>query len=156
MTRPFLTKGFFALAALALASCGRDAPLGPPAIHYGQDVCAGCAMIVSDDRFAAAIVNPAPDASPLVFDDVGCLLAYERKNPAVAPWTHYFHDANSHQWITADQAHFVITSRETPMGSGIFAFQSPSDAQTLAQSAKTTIQTFAGLSHVVATASTTR
>jgi copper chaperone NosL len=145
-----------AIGILVLGGCNRDVASGPPAVQYGQDACAGCGMIVSDDRFAAALINPAPDAAPLVFDDVGCLLAYEHKNPSAAQWTHYFHDITSHQWLTTDQAFFVKTSRETPMGSGIFSFRSRSDADELARQVKGTVQTFDELSHADATASAAR
>jgi len=129
------------------ASCNRQSVIGPPQIRYGQDACTGCGMIVSDDRFAAAIINPDPDGAPLVFDDIGCLLTYERKNPACGPWTHYFHDATSHQWVKADEAAFVKTSRETPMGSGIVALQSPSDTENVARAGKGAVCTFAELLH---------
>ena len=44
-------------AGLILASgCGRRSDTGPPELHYGQDVCAACNMIVSEERFAAAVV----------------------------------------------------------------------------------------------------
>ena len=54
-----------------LTACGQDAPAGPPTVRYGQDPCAGCGMIISDDRFAAAWVDPAGEAAPRLFDDGG-------------------------------------------------------------------------------------
>ncbi|MGN6370278.1 MAG: nitrous oxide reductase accessory protein NosL [Phycisphaerae bacterium] len=129
-----------------LSACSQQNLVGPPTVRYGQDACADCGMILSDDRFAAAIINPAPDAPPLLFDDAGCLLAYQRKHPESTPWTHYFHDADTHAWITQDHAFFVKTTRETPMGSGIFAFGSRTAAEALAQSNNTTPQTFAEIS----------
>ena len=147
-------RALLAGAILALAAaCSHQNPLGPPDIHYGTDSCAGCGMIISDDRFAAAIVNPTPDTAPLLFDDIGCLLAYEQKNPAPAPWCHYFHDARSHRWIAADQAFFVKTSQQTPMGSSILCFQSPADAAAEARQNKTDVFSYSELLREEAAAS---
>ena len=42
--------------AVAGAGCADRSADGPPVVHYGQDVCAACNMIVSEERFAAALV----------------------------------------------------------------------------------------------------
>ncbi|MCP4068002.1 MAG: hypothetical protein GY741_06945, partial [Phycisphaeraceae bacterium] len=43
--------------SLGPSGCGRDEdPLGPPTIHLGEDMCSICSMIISDRRYAGAIV----------------------------------------------------------------------------------------------------
>src|SRR5262245_16948176 len=62
---------FIAGAAL-LGGCERASTDSPPAIAYGRDECAHCGMIISDDRFAAAlIVRDGAQSHPLLFDDIG-------------------------------------------------------------------------------------
>ena len=41
------------VAAAMLVGCKRPAEeITAPRMHFGQDVCAKCSMIISDDRFA--------------------------------------------------------------------------------------------------------
>ncbi|MEZ4563452.1 MAG: hypothetical protein R2853_12005 [Thermomicrobiales bacterium] len=58
------------LTPLFLGSCGGQTETRlPPKISYDRDTCTRCGMIISDERFAAALV--APDGSVQLFDDVG-------------------------------------------------------------------------------------
>jgi len=46
------------LSGLLLGACGgRQGALQPPEIYYGQDTCARCGMLISDPRFAAALLT---------------------------------------------------------------------------------------------------
>jgi copper chaperone NosL len=152
-------KWLMAVGLLTLVpTCNRGLPAGPPTIHYGQDPCAGCGMIISDDRSAAALVDPAGDSAPLLFDDIGCLLDYEREHPQLAARSHYVHDATSRQWLAASAATFVKTSRETPMGSGLLAFVRRSDAEAAAGRSPShpPVQTYGNLTQTVAAATAPR
>ena len=114
---------------LLTAACGSDSHSGPPTIHYGQDACADCGMIISEERFASAIVMADSEEAPLLFDDVGCMISYEHQH-SIPHAKRYFHDAATHQWLREKEAHLIKSARPTPMGSGIVAFATPSSAQT--------------------------
>jgi copper chaperone NosL len=117
----------FALALLVcgvLCGCSRTATDAPPVVHYGRDECAHCGMIVSDERFAAALRIKADGAiRDLVFDDIGDLLDYQReKGSALDVVRSYVHDFQTKQWSDATTASFVKSDEvHSPMGSGIVA-----------------------------------
>jgi copper chaperone NosL len=110
---------------VALASgCSRKPNDGPPQVRYGQDECALCGMIVSDERHAAALRAVVDGQTrDLLFDDVGDMLEYEQMNSSAKALRRYVHDFDTRQWIDVAQAKFVQDGQvHTPMGSGILAF----------------------------------
>jgi copper chaperone NosL len=124
------------LAAALLAGCAQGiAELQPPEIHYGQDLCAECNMIISDPRFAAAYAH---EISPgryeqLAFDDVGNMLHHASKHPEhqIAGW--YVHDYRTEEWLDATAAYYVVGGAiQTPMGYGIAACADQQEAQKMA------------------------
>ena len=117
-----------AIALLAVL-CGVAAcapkPAQPTAFDAAHEACAFCRMTGSDGRAAAQLVTPGEE--PLFFDDIGCLSDYVnqhgRKENAVAFVTDY----DTRAWVRADVAAFVRQpSIDTPMGSHLLAFASPS------------------------------
>jgi copper chaperone NosL len=133
-SRHWTRRGFVGgtlLTPLVLAGCGSQAAsAGPPEIAYGRTVCDACGMIISDERFAAALT--ADTAEPVVFDDVGEMLqavAAEGLNGRRA-WAH---DRESKTWIDAATATYVAGDpATTPMGTGIVAFASRDAAEAFA------------------------
>ena len=120
------------LAPLVLVGCGGDQAdvTAPPEISYGRDTCHRCGMIISDDRYAAALV--AADGTSEVYDDVGEMLqsVSETGLNGRRAWVH---DWSSRQWIDATAAIFIRTAPElTPMGTGYIAFERPQDAAAFA------------------------
>ena len=114
-----------AVVIVALASgCSRKLNDGPPRVRYGQDECALCGMIVTDERHAAALRAVVDGQTrDLLFDDIGDMVEYEQANPAIKAIRRYVHDFESRQWIDAAQSRFVRDEQvHTPMGSGILAF----------------------------------
>ena len=111
------------IVALA-AGCSREAGDGPPQVRYGQDECALCGMIVSDERHAAALRAVVDgETRDLLFDDVGDMVEYEQENSSVKAVRRYVHDFETRRWVDAEQAKFVQDDKvHTPMGSGILAF----------------------------------
>jgi copper chaperone NosL len=110
---------------------------GPPELRLGREECAECGMLVSEDRFSAAmLVDRNSETLYLFFDDVGCLLDYEHKQPGdVAVHERYAHDHGDRQWLVAEEAVYVLagaTVLPTPMGSGIAAFASREHAEATA------------------------
>ena len=44
------------VAIFVFAACGRgEGKIQPAEIHYGEDLCAECGMIISDPKFASSI-----------------------------------------------------------------------------------------------------
>src|SRR5690606_24886016 len=68
-----------AVAALTIVGCGSEPEDGLPEVRFGQAECAHCGMLVSDPRFAAAIVAEIDGRrQDLAFDDIGDMVRYER------------------------------------------------------------------------------
>ncbi|MFO0891223.1 MAG: nitrous oxide reductase accessory protein NosL [Isosphaeraceae bacterium] len=116
-------------AILLVAGCGGRDGTGPPSLRYGEETCAHCRMIISDDRFAAALVDE--DRGALKFDDVGCLVLHEagRERPGASYWVR---DHAGGGWLDARLATFV-NGREvaSPMGHDLAAMATPDRAADL-------------------------
>lgn len=128
------------LGGLLLGGCSRgQTEIAPPEIHYGEDVCAACNMIISDPRFAAGyVVERKPGRyESLAFDDIGDMLTHQDAAAATATdvkivaW--YVHDYASEEWLDATVATYVVSAAiMTPMGHGVAAFASQAAAQEMA------------------------
>jgi copper chaperone NosL len=122
------------LSAGFLFGCGEEDPMEPPRLFYGQDVCAVCHMIISDERYAAAISirDERGRIHKHGFDDMGCIFEYEEQNPDQPILAYFVRDVRSHGWIDATRAEFVH-SRDihTPMAFGLAAFPTLPEAREL-------------------------
>jgi copper chaperone NosL len=114
------------LIVLGLLACTGE--LEPVDIENG-DMCSFCRMAISEKQYAAEMIMA--DETVLKFDDIGCLLRYEKGkagHPAGAAAV-FVADSESKKWLKADDAFFVrSTTLKTPMGSGIIAFSSAEKA----------------------------
>jgi nitrous oxide reductase accessory protein NosL len=133
--RRLLAAGF-GLSPLwaALAGCSRDEgwPPGLDPIRWDRDICARCRMVISDRRFAAAMVGGGPK-QVLKFDDIGCAVFWQRDKSASSPWMLapdtrlWVADLASRgtvpNWLDARQAQYV--SRASPMGYNFAATPRP-------------------------------
>ncbi len=120
-------------AALLLAGCGGRAPAEPqpPDIAYGQDMCDACGMLIDAPKFAAA--TALADGTARKFDDMGEMFAYHREHPDEQVRAWFVHDYDTEAWVRAEGAHFVHSENiQTPMGSGVVAFESESAAKAFA------------------------
>ena len=116
------------LFALVLSGCAsQGSEPRPPTIHYGEDVSAGCGMIISDPRFATAALPR--DGDPLLFDDIGDYLSYSQSHHLV-PRAVFVHDFQTKDWLRADEAWYLLSPNiHTPMGSGLAAFAQEATAR---------------------------
>ena len=116
---------------LVLAGCGRGDPDGPPTLRLGRDECAECGMMISEDRCAAALlVNGDEGRVHRVFDDIGCMLDWERAHPDEPPTARFVHDYDRAEWCEATGAGYLDgSSIRTPMASGLLAFTDRSSAE---------------------------
>lgn len=114
------------LGAAALAAClgcGAD-PARPPSLRLGEEVCDRCRMIISDERFVAAIVDP--DGVARKFDDVGCLIKGEQERAPAPGARHWVRDFGGSGWLDARAAMFERSGEvESPMGFGWKAAPAP-------------------------------
>ncbi len=140
-----------ALAAVALAAVGAvvlgrggEAPARPgerpPDLQLGLDTCDECLMLVGEARFAAAYETEGGEVRR--FDDLGDLLAEQRKRPeaVAAAWVHDYRDG---QWLRAEQATFVrAPDLVTPMGSGLVAFRDAPRAAAFAEEQRGAVRSY--------------
>jgi len=136
--------------AIALAAGCQQKPseLAPPKIQYGQTACDGCGMIVSDQRFAAAIILEMPDGErrPVAFDDIGCMLDYQREHHDGTVLARFVKDFTTGEWVAAEKANFLRgKSIQSPMASGIAATATPQAAEKFAAEHNASVQTLAQL-----------
>ena len=121
------------LVAFSLAGCSRaPTKITPPKVHFGQDVCAQCAMIISDERFAGAIgLRRNGRVEHLLFDDVGEMLGFDPGEYDEIRW--YATDAVTREWLDAETAVFLHSDElRTPMHTGVGVY-STRDAAVAAQ-----------------------
>ncbi|MFN0059977.1 MAG: nitrous oxide reductase accessory protein NosL [Planctomycetota bacterium] len=116
-----------ALAWFVLAGCERRELTGPPVLRLGRDECAECGMMINEERSASALlIERASVREHALFDDLGCMIDYERDRPPdVRILDRFAHDHVSRAWFRTEHAVFLRTTPDklpTPMGSGIAAF----------------------------------
>jgi copper chaperone NosL len=101
-------------------------------------------MILSDERFAAALlVREGGAITPLLFDDIGDMLDYERSHGDMDLVDRFVHDADSRAWLPGSEAAYVRSETlHTPMGSGLAAFADPAAAQARARELGGAVLTF--------------
>lgn len=128
-----LRTSLLAALALGLGACSRQPDLSPPQIRYGEHECDWCRMLISDERFAAALVfEDAGRVSKLAFDDINCVYNYLADRPPAVPATIYTHDFETRSWLAARAATFVRSDKlETPMASQVAAAASRETAARL-------------------------
>ena len=104
----------------------------PPEIHYGEDLCSDCGMIINEPKFAAAYTHEAEPGrfESFLFDDIGDMLVHMQKNLTLKPVGWWVHDYDSEEWIDATTAYYVMSDQiKTPMFHGIVAYSSQASAQ---------------------------
>lgn len=111
------------LVLLGFVACKEKRDTGPQIIHYGEDVCERCKMIISDKRFAAQYIPQRGEAKK--FDDIGCMMESlgEEKKDGGGVLAVYVTDYVTGEWIDGGKAFYLEnTELKTPMGYGIAAF----------------------------------
>jgi copper chaperone NosL len=121
----------YLVSSSLLAGCGTADQSRPPNVRFGEEACAFCRMIISDERFAAAVVIKTGEA--LKFDDIGCLILHEASQvrPGAAYWVRSF---AGHDWLNAREATFVHSTRvRSPMDHGLAALPTAQAADELSK-----------------------
>jgi nitrous oxide reductase accessory protein NosL len=133
--------GLLALAILSAAAGGCESkPLGgPPELRLGRDECRECGMIISEDRCSAALlIDRDRRRDYVLFDDIGCLLDWQRESlDGAVVHQQFVHDFATRQWASAAEATYLLADPQklvTPMSTGMVAFSTRGAAEsTLAQ-----------------------
>ncbi|MEX0771166.1 MAG: nitrous oxide reductase accessory protein NosL [Balneolaceae bacterium] len=108
----------FLIAFSAFSACSQE----PRAVHYGQDECESCKMIIVDNRFAAQLVTE--NGKAFIFDSIECMADYTAKNSETAQqsvlWVSSF--VNPGTWINTEEAQFIRHDEiKSPMGLSLLA-----------------------------------
>ena len=122
---------------LTVAGCNRQTPIGPPQVQYGQTDCSQCGMTINDEEYAAALILETPSGERVakVFDDIGCMLAFESESHEGKVLARYVKDYETHAWLDADRAVYVKGPEiHSPMGYSLLAAKSDAVAERLASS----------------------
>lgn len=137
--KAFLLSIVLLLVSTACRSNASAEPV-PPVIHYGEDLCEFCGMIISDERYAAGYITQ--DGQDYIFDDIGGMFqAHLQRQDDVAAF--FVHDYEDIAWIRAETAHYVLSDDlPTPMLSGLAACDSPERAAALADEVGGSVLTF--------------
>jgi copper chaperone NosL len=125
-----------------LTACGgsANAEPTPPTIHYGEDMCQMCGMIISDERRAAAYVTRSGES--FIFDDTGEMVKHHLQNPTEVA-VFFVHDYEAKSWIRGETAYYILSDKiTTPMLSGLVASASKEKAQSLAAESTGQVMTF--------------
>lgn len=133
----YLLLGALLLLLLAWGCAEGSSSIAPPAIRYGEDLCAECNMVISDPRFAAGYVYEVSEGRyrSLAFDDIGDLLVHMAKHPEHTIIAWYVHDYQSEEWLDATTAYYVVGEQiRTPMNHGIAAYATEAAAAAMAVS----------------------
>lgn len=127
-----LTAILIIISSIIMACGGvANAEPAPPAIHYGEDMCEFCGMIISEERFAAGYLTQ--DGQEHIFDDIGDMVQAYLQNQAEVTAI-FVHDYDDHTWLRAEKAYYVASEQlPTPMLSGLAAFASGERAAAFAQ-----------------------
>ena len=138
---PLLLLMLVGLLSIVSCSSGPDFD-EPPDIRYGEDSCERCLMIINEARFAAAYVTDAGETRR--FDDIGGMVAYkdEISEDVAVFWVH---DFDTEEWLKAEQAFYVESQQQTPMGFGVIAFADRQQADQWAAENDGVVLSFADL-----------
>jgi copper chaperone NosL len=122
-------KNLFVLLMLCLIACSKDAV----PIHFGEDICSHCKMIISDQRYGGELLTAK--AKPYKFDSIECMAAYilkenEGSENIYSLWTIDFNKPE--KLINADQAWYLLSnSLKSPMGLNLSSCLTHDNAESL-------------------------
>jgi hypothetical protein len=118
---------FFLFLAFTFLGCEKKITTELHDVHWDRDMCERCAMVVSDRKHTAQVINPI-DGRSYMFDDIGCWVLWVQENQI--SWEKeaviWITDGNTGEWINARTA-FYSTENITPMAYGFMAHKNKAD-----------------------------
>ena len=121
------------LFVIVLFACGSSQswPPKPAAIHLGEESCAACRMIISEERYGAQLHERGKPVQ--LYDDYGCLLTRRSigdSNRRVI----YVRSFENGNWLAEHQAFYVVSKEIlSPMAYGVAAFATRESAAEFAR-----------------------
>lgn len=117
---------FLIVLMLGLSACSQK----PAEIHYGNDECVHCKMMITDNQFASQLVTDKGKAYK--FDSIECMAVYHRMNSqqleGAALWVSDYNNPGT--WHKAEEALYVKSEViNSPMGESLLAFASDREAR---------------------------
>jgi copper chaperone NosL len=114
---------FTGLLLMLMVGCEqRNKEKLPIEVTWDRDLCQECRMVLSDNRYAAQIVDTK--GKNFLFDDVGCAVLWLRKKDWRDSARIWVSDYKTSKWIEADKANWQYGDPHTPMGYGYSATNS--------------------------------
>ena len=109
------------ITLFTLSGCEQERDTSVRTVHYDRDMCARCAMVVSDRKNTTQAINPQTN-KVYMFDDIGCMVLWfdEEKVPWKDKAVIWITDVDTGEWIDARKA-FYDTENITPMAYGFSA-----------------------------------
>lgn len=117
------------IISLFLFDCSKE----PAPIHFGEDGCSFCRMIISDQRFGCELLTTK--GKSYKFDSIECMTAYTIKGKKGADdiysiWTIDFN--NPETFIDATQSWYLQSEKlKSPMGANLSSFQNHGEISTI-------------------------
>ncbi|WP_418640755.1 hypothetical protein [Sulfurimonas sp. ST-27] len=115
------------LTLITTTGCDKKSSSQVHEVHYDRDMCARCAMVISDRKNTVEVINPSTGKYYL-FDDIGCMVLWFDNEQI--PWKDkaviWVTDAKTGKWINARTAYYD-TENITPMAYGFSAHKSKDD-----------------------------
>lgn len=104
---------------MSFMACSQE---GPIAVQVNKDACAFCKMTITDIKFATQLATPK--GRHYIFDDISCMLDYQKANSEAKSSDFYIADfSRPSDFIKADQAILLHSdSLRSPMGGNIAGF----------------------------------
>ncbi len=133
------------LLFLFIIGCGSTEQDKSPVILKGQDPCDNCFMIINETKYSGSLT--LLNGEEKRFDDIGCMLSYMHKNKdqVKKSWVYDFVDGKP---LNTGKAFFIYSDKIiTPMGSGIIAFDSKSEASKITNKNEAVILSFSELNN---------
>jgi len=114
------------ISLLFLSACGKEQITGPADVRWDREICARCAMAISDHGFAAEVRGGRKDKKPKVykFDDIGCAVVWlDQQNWKDDPKTEiWVKEKSGDKWLDARKAWYKL-GEKTPMNYGFGAYE---------------------------------
>lgn len=111
---------------LLVTACSQE----PAEIHYGNDECAHCKMMITDAQFASQIVTDKGKVHK--FDAIECMAIYYQMNQDELDGAKLYvsNYAKPGNWLNAKKTQFVKSEVvNSPMGESLIAFPSRKEAE---------------------------
>jgi len=110
---------------LLLGACKEEKTTGPIDVRWDREICARCAMAVSDRNYSAQVRGgrKGKKAKVYKFDDIGCAVIWlDKQNWKEDARTEiWVNDHRNGKWINAKTAWYLKINNNTPMDYGLGA-----------------------------------